>query len=95
MQKCEAERSERAANHAHELELIRKRQERELDDARQVFAAEQEAIRSETQQERALMENRHLFQQEHLAKARSMLEVAQASFRQEMQQQRTELTRRV
>tara|TARA_B100000029_G_scaffold17951_1_gene18248 strand:+ start:6775 stop:8439 length:1665 start_codon:yes stop_codon:yes gene_type:complete len=95
VQKFEAELSERAADQAHELELIRKRQERELDDARQAFAAEQEAIRSETQQERALMENRHLFQQEHLAKARSMLEVDQASFRQEMQQQRTELTRRV
>ena len=40
-QKFEAERSERAANHAHELELIRKRQERELYDARQLFAAEQ------------------------------------------------------
>mgnify|MGYP001167944425 FL=1 len=95
VQKFEAEQSERETNQTHELELTRKRQERELDDARQAFAAEQESIRSETQQERALMENRHLFQQEHLAKARSMLEVDQASFRQEMQRQRTDLVHRI
>lgn len=41
------------------------------------------------------MENRHLFQQEHLAKARNMLEVDQRVFRQEVQDQRADLARRI
>jgi len=95
VQRFESERSEREMNQAQELELIRRQQERELGDARQELEAEQESIRSETQQERALMENRHLFQQEHLAKARNTLEVDQASFRHEVQQQRADLARRI
>ena len=41
------------------------------------------------------MENRHLFQQEHLAKARNTLEADQTTFRQEVQLQRADLARRV
>ena len=91
----DAERSERESGQEQELALNRRSQERELEEVGRSFAAEQESARSELQQERALMENRHLFQQEHLAKVRSMLEVDQAVFRKEVQDQRADLERRL
>ncbi len=95
VQAFEAERDQREADHKRTLESEQRQQARELDEIRQAFDSEQQEARSALQQERALMENRHLFQQEHLAKARNKFEHDQASFRQEMQTERTELERRV
>ncbi|MDP7277746.1 MAG: hypothetical protein QF363_19860 [Planctomycetaceae bacterium] len=94
VQKFEKGLAGRTTAQDQELELARRKQERELADARQAFQVEQDAVRSELQQERALLENRNLFQQEHLAKSRNRLESDQTAFRREVQQQRADLARR-
>lgn len=74
-----------------ELDELQVRQAHELQRRHDEFLAEQEQLRQEFTQERALLDNRHHFQQEHLRRSMQEFEVAQAEFRHEQQLGRSRL----
>ena len=73
------------------LEIAKQAQEADLQQAQAAFARQREQQLTELRHERAVLENRLRFQQEHLAKARQEIEAAQNEFRREAQRARGQL----
>lgn len=74
-----------------ELEAAKQEQHAKLNEAQEVFVRQREQQLTELRHERAVLENRLRFQQEHLAKARQEIESAQNEFRRESQRARGQL----
>ncbi|MFM9963651.1 MAG: hypothetical protein ACKV2Q_20785 [Planctomycetaceae bacterium] len=74
-----------------EVEATKQANELSLQQAQAEFAQQRERQLTDLRQERAVLENRLRFQQEHLAKARQEIESAQNEFRREAQRARGRL----
>lgn len=74
-----------------ELEAAKQEQVASLQEAQEAFARQREQQLTELRHERAVLENRLRFQQEHLTKARQEIESAQNEFRRESQRARGQL----
>lgn len=74
-----------------DLEAATRAEEAKLEEGQLAFARQREQQLTELRHERAVLENRLRFQQEHLAKARQEIEAAQNEFRRESQRARGQL----